>query len=145
MKAATIAIVLTLVGSPALAASPERVGVFYDNKCHNCHVIRDTGGTLLAGIDMAHVAKKGPNLYGVVGRPAGTAEDFKYSDLMIAARDAGLVWTEEELSKFLDDCTQYLRDYTGLKSGNSLMGGFVHDEQTRADLVEFIANFGPQK
>lgn len=145
MQFATIAIMAALVASPALAQSsenPAREGVFYDNRCHNCHVIRDADGTLLAGVDMAHIAAKGPNLYGIMGMPAGTAEGYEYSELMIAARDAGLVWTEEEVVKFLDNPTRYLRAYTGLTRGNS-MSSWVHDEPTRKELAAFIANFGP--
>lgn len=142
MKSVAIAIVVTLFGSPAIA-DPAREGVFYDSLCHSCHVIRDTDGTLLAGLSLEYIAKKGPNLFGVIGRPAGSREDFKYSDLMKAARDKGLVWTEEEVVKFLENPTNYLRAYTGLKTGNSEMSATTPDEHTRAALAKFLASDGP--
>ena len=45
--------------------------------------------------------KVGPELNGVVGRTAGTAADFKYSDAMIEAGKGGLVWTPDKLDAWL--------------------------------------------
>ena len=42
----------------------------------------------------------GPSLGGVVGRPAGTAAGFSYSD---ALKKSGLVWTEDNLRKWIAD------------------------------------------
>jgi cytochrome c len=42
----------------------------------------------------------GPNLRGVVGRKAGTAPGFQYSQAM---RDSGIRWTPEELDSYLTD------------------------------------------
>lgn len=42
----------------------------------------------------------GPSLQGVVGRPAGSAAGFPYSD---ALKKSGLVWTEDNLRKWIAD------------------------------------------
>ena len=43
----------------------------------------------------------GPALNGVLGRTAGTAEGYNYSEAMVAAGAAGLVWTQATLRQFL--------------------------------------------
>ena len=56
--------------------------------------------------------RTGPNLYGVVGRQAGTQEDFdKYGDSIVAAGEAGLVWTEELIVEYAKDPKAFLQDY----------------------------------
>ena len=45
----------------------------------------------------------GPALRGVVGRRAGSAPGFAYSDAMRAAGRRGLVWDETTLDRFLTD------------------------------------------
>ena len=55
-------------------------------KCKSCHmIVSDNGEVILKG------GKSGPNLYGVVGRAAGSVEGFKYSKDLLAAGDTGLV------------------------------------------------------
>ena len=44
--------------------------------------------------------KIGPYLQGVVGRKAGTAEGFNYSDAM---KNSGLTWDEATLSQYLEN------------------------------------------
>jgi cytochrome c len=57
--------------------------------CISCHVANsDTN-------------KFGPHLKGVIGRRAGTVENFKYSKAMQSAGAAGLVWDETSLAEFL--------------------------------------------
>jgi cytochrome c len=45
----------------------------------------------------------GPRLEGVVGRPAGSLPDFPYSD---ALKKSGLVWTEDNLRKWIGDSSR---------------------------------------
>ena len=43
----------------------------------------------------------GPSLNRVVGRKAGTAPDFRYSESMLEKGAGGLVWTDSTLNAFL--------------------------------------------
>ncbi len=93
----TAGIVATATG--AVAQSPwslheaeESAGrqVFNDH-CAPCHTPkRDTRVVL------------GPSLQGVVGRPAASVAGFPYSDTL---KKSGLVWTEDNLRKWIADST----------------------------------------
>ena len=55
---------------------------------------------------VCHIAEKdstkrgvGPNLWGIVGRKAGTIEGFRYSE---ANRNSGIVWSAETLDPYLE-------------------------------------------
>ncbi len=57
-----------LRAAPAFAAGDAEAGAKVVNKCQTCHVVANEAGEVLAG----KKAKTGPNLYGVIGRAAGT-------------------------------------------------------------------------
>lgn len=57
--------------------------------CGVCHVVEQGKRSLV-----------GPNLYAIVGTPAGKSDDFAYSS---ALRDSGIVWTEENLDAFIEN------------------------------------------
>jgi cytochrome c len=61
----------------------------FETKCTTCH-------TAAAGA--AHAV--GPNLHGVIGRPAAAAKGFNYSEALSAWK---IVWTRERLLEFLED------------------------------------------
>ena len=101
--------------APAFAAGDVAKGEKTFMKCKACHsIIADDGTAIVKG------GKVGPNLYGVIGRTAGTFEGFAYSDVMKAAGAAGLVWTEAELVTYLPDPSKYLDEKSGV-TGNSKM------------------------
>lgn len=70
----------------------------------------------------------GPSLEGVLGRTAGTRDDFRYSPAM---RRSGLVWTLETLDAFIADPTRYIR-------GNRMSFDGVTDDHDRADLIAYL-------
>lgn len=82
------------IDGAALAADGDASrGARVFQRCYSCH-----------SVDPAERELQGPNLYGVIGRRAGSLPDFEYSPAMIAAgRDKGLVWTEQTLDAFLAD------------------------------------------
>ena len=45
----------------------------------------------------------GPSLSGIHGRPAATSDGYAYSDALRRAGRHGLVWTDENLDRFLTD------------------------------------------
>jgi cytochrome c len=46
--------------------------------------------------------RQGPNLFGIVGREAGTVPGFNYSAAFVAG-DGGVVWDESTLDRWLAD------------------------------------------
>jgi len=91
MKSSLIKVVgltaaLVAFGSPAMADGDAAAGEKVFNKCKACHTLEEGKN------------KVGPSLHGVIGRPAGSIEGFKYSSAMT---ESGLTWDEETLAKFL--------------------------------------------
>ncbi len=74
--------------------------------CAVCHTVKE-----------GEPARVGPNLFGIVGKPAGAAEGFAYSKAM---SEAGIVWTEDNLSAFIENPQNFMRGnrmgYTGEKN-----------------------------
>lgn len=83
-----IADVAALSTDPAVIGAGEKVF----KKCAACHKIGE-GAKNAAG----------PVMTGIVGRPAGTVEGFKYSRPMLDAGAGGLVWTAENIAAYLKD------------------------------------------
>ncbi|HEX5078476.1 MAG TPA: cytochrome c family protein [Geminicoccaceae bacterium] len=88
------ATLLALAGSSAYAdeGDPE-AGAKVFNRCKACHVVDEDKNRV------------GPYLHGVIGRPAGTAEGFKYSDAM---KNSGIVWSEETIAEYIADPKAYV-------------------------------------
>ena len=93
---------LIALSFPALAEGDAEKGENDFKKCKACHMIASDSETIVKG------GKTGPNLYGVIGRTIGSAEDFKYSDGLAAKGEEGLVWDEDELAAFITDPSDYL-------------------------------------
>ena len=128
-----------LMGAPALAQDAEAIarGEAAFNQCQSCHVVRDEAGTVLAGRN----GRTGPNLYGVVGRVAGTYPDFRYGDGIVQAGEMGLVWDEETMVAYLQDPTAFLRAQTGNARARGNMSFRLRSEDTARDLVAFLSTF----
>lgn len=101
----------------AWAADPEAGARVFKSQCSACHQIDP--------------AKKGigPVLFGVVGRPSGSVEGFKYSAANLAAK---LTWDAATLDKYLTNPRAVvpgtIMTYAGLKS-----------DAQRADLIAYLA------
>lgn len=106
------------------------------NKCKSCHVIANGDEVIEKG------GRTGPNLYGVIGRQAGTVEGYRYQDSIIAAGEAGLIWDQASLAEYLVDPRAFLRAYlddTKAKSGMAYKlrkGG--------EDVSAYLAEVGPE-
>ena len=136
MKTSLIATLTMLaLAAPAVAQDAAK-GEKEFNKCKACHMIQDDAGT-----DIVKGGKTGPNLYGVVGRKAGTEEGFKYSDALIKLGEAGEVWTVEDLEHYITDPNSYVEEKTGDKSLKTKMTFKLAKNQ--ADVIAFLAANSP--
>ena len=107
----------------ALRGDPMRGKAIY-GRCIGCHSIdRD---------------RTGPRHEGLIGRKAGSVPGFQYSPAMREAGEAGMMWTEATLDRFLESPTQLIpgtrMGYAGIKSA-----------QERADLIAFLRAAGEER
>jgi len=101
----------------AAQAADAEAGKTVFNKCKACH---QTG----AGAKNA----VGPHLDGVVGRKAGTAEGFNYSDAM---KNSGKTWDEATLKAYLTDPKEAV-------PGNKMVFMGVKDPTDLDNLIEYL-------
>lgn len=102
LTAATLAALV--LAAPAFAGDAAK-GEKEFNKCKTCHSIIAPDGT-----EIVKGAKTGPNLYGVVGRTAGTYPEFKYKDSIVALGASGFAWTEEDIATYVKDPGAFLKE-----------------------------------
>jgi len=115
----SLLVVTCALSSPAFAAGDAKSGAdLFDNNCSDCHSVKEDGGN-----------RKGPNLYGVVGRKTGAIAGFEYSD---ANRNAGWVWNAETLDHYLTNPKEAIPG-TIMKFKGSLSAG------ERADIIAFLS------
>jgi cytochrome c len=84
---AAVAAVCVVFASVARAGDAAHGKALFTANCSVCHNADKDGGN-----------KIGPNLFGVVGRPAGSHPGFNYSTAM---KSAGIAWTPEKLAAYL--------------------------------------------
>ena len=114
----TAILLACLLINPALAqeGDAESGNAAYRRQCASCHQVAQPRNGV------------GPNLQGIIGRPAGSVEGFNYSAAM---RDSGITWTPETLNTFL-------ADPRAMVAGTRMMLR-VADEQQRLDIIAFLA------
>lgn len=125
------AFALLALSSPVFAEGEgdAEAGAKEFKRCKACHgIVAPDGTAILKG------GKTGPNLYTVMGRAAGS-EDFKYSKVMIAAGEAGLIWDLEGLTAYLADPNGFLSEISG-ESGRSKMT--KQKVKSPADIVAYL-------
>ncbi|MBA49861.1 MAG: c-type cytochrome [Paracoccus sp. (in: a-proteobacteria)] len=105
-------------------------------KCKACHMIQSP-----AGEDIVKGGKVGPNLYGVVGRAAGSVEGYKYSDALLELKDSGEVWTEADLAAYMTDPNKFVQEKTGDQSARTKMTFKLNKNQ--ADVAAYLASVAP--
>ena len=121
---AAIALAAAALTAPAFAAGVPVAGMTGDPvhgaqvfvQCKACHVI-DAGQN-----------RVGPSLHGIVGRHSGIIPNYAYS---AANKKSGVVWTEANLFKYLENPRAYIpgtkMSFVGLKK-----------PQDRADVIAYL-------
>jgi len=121
MRAIAILTALSVIGLMASQAQAQdaAAGEKVFAKCKACHVADEDKN------------KVGPSLHGVIGRTAGTHPGFKYSPAMTEAGKNGLVWNEEELTK-------YLHDPRGMVKGTKMAFAGLKDDADIANVIAYL-------
>ncbi len=127
---------IAVAATPALAEGDPATGEKEFKKCKACHMIQDASGT-----EIVKGGKTGPNLFGVVGRAAGTEEGFKYSDALLELKDSGEVWTEEDLVAYMTDPNAFVQEKTGDEKAKTKMTFKLKKNQ--ADIAAFLKANSP--
>ena len=89
----------------------------FNNACRTCHTTKEGDNRL------------GPNLYKIVGRKAGSLQNYGYSSAM---KGADFIWDEEKLDRFIANPEQTvpgnnMKPFSGLAS-----------PQDRAKVIAFL-------
>jgi cytochrome c len=108
---------LWLFAPAAVFADADRGADSFDANCAECHSVAKTLKN-----------KKGPTLFGVVGRNAASVSGFNYSDAMKAA---GYAWDRQRLDGYITAPKRYL-------PGGKMKFDGLDDAQERADLIDFL-------
>ena len=103
---------------PAYAAGDATKGASVFPRCAICHSnVKGAGNRV------------GPNLFGVVGRAAGTAPGFSYSTAM---KSSGIAWTEDKLAAYVMHPAQVV-------PGNRMAFGGISSQSQAQDLAAYLA------
>jgi cytochrome c len=103
--------------SAAQAAGDAATGAVVFNRCAICHDNHKNG-----------IIKIGPDLFGVVGRKAGSYPGFPYSGAM---KTAGFTWTNEKLDAYITSPQEVV-------PGNKMAFAGISSAGQRADLIAYL-------
>jgi cytochrome c len=85
---ATLLVVTTAIAQmPLPAARPPDGTTLFKQQCATCHTT-----------SLSDPVRQGPNLFNIVGRPAGKADGFRYS---AGFAEANFVWDDARLDAYL--------------------------------------------
>ena len=107
---------LPLVMPAPCEAADIAAGQAIFNRCKICHALE-------AGKNMV-----GPSLHGIIGRKAGTADNFAYSEAM---KSSGIAWDDDALTK-------YLRNPQEVVPGGKMAFPGIKDDKQIADLLAYL-------
>ena len=122
MRIVTACALTMVIQAGAALAQDVTAGETSFRKCQLCHDVGETARN-----------KLGPELNGLNGRKAGTAENFNYSE---GLKNSGITWSEETIKEFI-------REPRGKIPGTSMLFPGIKDEKELGDLVAYLDQFGP--
>jgi cytochrome c len=109
-------LVATAFTSHVRGADVERGKAVFE-QCAACHSLDGTGDY------------DGPTLKGVIGRKAGSLEDYRYSAAM---KRSDVVWDAATVDKYVADPQAFI-------PGNRMAFAGISDKTQREDLIAFLA------
>lgn len=92
------------------------------SECAVCHTVREDKQN-----------RVGPNLYAIVGRQAGTVDDFAYSK---AFEEADFVWDTASLDSFIENPQGFLK-------GNRMAYVGQRNAEKRAEIIAYLKTLAP--
>ena len=98
------------------AADPEKGKVVFE-QCAACHSLGDPGDY------------DGPSLKGVIGRKAGSLDDYRYSAAM---KRSDVTWDPTTLDKYVTDPQAFI-------PGNRMAFAGISDKAERDDLIAYLS------
>ena len=107
-----------MLASPMLHAGDASAGAdVFKAECAECHSPKEGKN------------KKGPSLFGIVGRPAGSIADYNYSD---ALKQAHWTWTADKLHDYLSQPAKKANPGTKMKYDG------LDDARQLEDLITYL-------
>lgn len=123
LAVALTAAVTAIAAAPASAAGDAEKGKKVFRKCKACHMVGEKAKN-----------RVGPTLNGVVGRAAGSVEDYRYSKAM---KNSGLTWDEATLSEYLENPKKKVK-------GNKMIFRGLRKEADRQNVIAYLAQFNAE-
>ena len=121
MRAVVLAAAVAVAWSNGASAQDAGAGEKVFAACRPCHQIGETAKNSV-----------GPVLNGLIGRRAGSAPGYTYSD---ANKNSGLTWDDATF-------TDYIKDPRAKIPGTKMVYAGLKDEAKIKDLLAFLKQFG---
>jgi cytochrome c len=122
MRQVVLAAIALAASTVAASAQDVAAGEQSFKKCLPCH-----------SVGAGAKNKVGPELNGLDGRKAGTAEGFNYTE---ANKNSGLTWDESVFK-------EYIKDPRAKIPGTKMVFAGIKNEQEVNDLWAYLKQFGP--
>ncbi len=114
---ATVVLSFLMISSFNLHAADLKAGAkVYNDACIECHSLKEGKN------------RKGPSIYGIVGRKAATVADYDYSEAM---KKSNIVWSEQKLEEYL------LAPEKSVPGGKMKFEG-LSDPEKRQGIIQYL-------
>jgi cytochrome c len=121
MRQAVLAAIVLAASTAAASAQDVAAGEQSFKKCLPCHSVGEGAKN-----------KVGPELNGLDGRKAGTAEGFNYTE---GNKNSGITWNESIFK-------EYIKDPRAKIPGTKMVFAGIKNEQEVNDLWAYLKQFG---
>ena len=122
MRQVVLAAIALAASTAAASAQDVAAGEQSFKKCLPCHSVGEGAKN-----------KVGPELNGIDGRKAGTAEGFNYTE---ANKNSGITWNESVFK-------EYIKDPRAKIPGTKMVFAGIKNEEEVNNLWAYLKQFGP--